>query len=41
MTELRIPSLADEVVRLRSWRESDVPAQLKAFSDPWFRRFSD
>jgi RimJ/RimL family protein N-acetyltransferase len=33
--------LADEVVRLRRWRESDVPAQLLAFSDPLFDRFSD
>jgi RimJ/RimL family protein N-acetyltransferase len=41
MTELRVPSWADEVVLLRSWRESDVPAQLQAFNDPWFRRFSD
>jgi len=41
MTELRVPSLVDEVVLLRPWRESDVPAQLQAFNDPWFRRFSD
>ena len=33
--------MADEVVRLRRWRETDVPAQLKAFSDPVFERFSD
>ena len=41
MTQIRAPSLADEVVLLRSWRQTDVPAQLEAFSDPWFRRFSD
>jgi RimJ/RimL family protein N-acetyltransferase len=38
---LRFPSLADEVVRLRPWRETDVPALLEAFRDPWFQRFSD
>jgi RimJ/RimL family protein N-acetyltransferase len=41
MRELRVPSLANEVVLLRSWRGSDVAAQLQAFDDPWFRRFSD
>jgi RimJ/RimL family protein N-acetyltransferase len=41
MTELRVPRLADELVLLRSWRESDVPAQVQAFNDAWFRRFSD
>jgi RimJ/RimL family protein N-acetyltransferase len=41
MPELRVPSLADDVVVLRPWRETDVPAQLEAFSDPFFRRFSD
>lgn len=41
MAELRVPSLADEVVLLRVWRETDVPAQLNAFSDPLFQRFSD
>src|SRR3954470_7515920 len=41
MAELRIPSLADEVVRLRRWRETDIPAQLEAFGDPLFERFSD
>jgi RimJ/RimL family protein N-acetyltransferase len=35
------PPLADDVVLLRPWRESDVPAQLTAFSDPVFRHFSD
>ena len=41
MAELRIPSLADEVVLLRRWRETDVAAQLEAFRDPLFERFSD
>jgi RimJ/RimL family protein N-acetyltransferase len=41
MAELRVPALADDVVRLRPWREIDVPAQLEAFSDPEFERFSD
>jgi RimJ/RimL family protein N-acetyltransferase len=41
MAELRVPALADDVVRLRRWREPDVPAQLEAFSDPLFQRFSD
>ena len=41
MAGLRVPSLADEVVALRWWRETDVPAQLQAFDDPWFQRFSD
>ena len=43
MTELRFPAvgLADAVVRLRPWRETDVRSQLEAFSDPWFQRFSD
>jgi RimJ/RimL family protein N-acetyltransferase len=43
MVELRFPSppLADEVVAVRPWRESDVPAQLRAFRDPVFRQFSD
>src|SRR3954452_5680393 len=41
MAELPIPALADEVVRLRRWRATDIPAQLEAFSDPLFERFSD
>jgi hypothetical protein len=41
MPELRVPALADDVVVLRPWREADVPAQLEAFSDPFFDRFSD
>ena len=35
------PPLVDDVVALRPWRESDVPAQLRAFGDPLFLRFSD
>ena len=43
MGELAFPSppLGDAVVALRPWRETDVPALLDAFSDPWFQRFSD
>jgi ribosomal-protein-alanine N-acetyltransferase len=41
MTALCVPSLADDVVRLRAWRETDVAAQLAAFGDPWFLRFND
>ena len=43
MAELPLPSppLADDVVLLRSWRETDLPAQLAAFSDPFFQRYSD
>ena len=41
MPELPVPALADDVVLLRPWREADVPAQLAAFSDPFFLRFSD
>jgi RimJ/RimL family protein N-acetyltransferase len=41
MAELPVPSLADDVVLLRRWRDMDVPAQLEAFSDPLFARFSD
>jgi RimJ/RimL family protein N-acetyltransferase len=41
VTELLVPSLADEVVLLRPWRETDVPAQLEAFNDPFLQRFSD
>jgi RimJ/RimL family protein N-acetyltransferase len=41
MPELRVPALADDVVLLRRWRETDVPAQLEAFGDPLFARFSD
>jgi len=41
MSELRIPSLADHVVGLRPWSETDLPAQLEAFNDPLFQRFSD
>jgi [ribosomal protein S5]-alanine N-acetyltransferase len=41
MAELPVPSLANEIVVLRRWREADIPAQLEAFSDPLFLRFSD
>src|SRR4051794_35891015 len=41
MVSLPIPSLGDEVVVLRAWDERDVPAQLEAFRDPVFKRFSD
>jgi RimJ/RimL family protein N-acetyltransferase len=37
---LRVPDLRDDVVALRPWRESDVPANLDAFSDPTVQRFS-
>jgi RimJ/RimL family protein N-acetyltransferase len=42
MAELPFPTppLADEVVLLRPWRESDVPTKLIAFSDPVVQRFS-
>lgn len=35
------PSLADEAVVLRPWRETDVPQQLAAFADPHFLAHSD
>jgi RimJ/RimL family protein N-acetyltransferase len=38
---LHVPLLTDGVVRLRPWRDSDVPAMLQAFGDPWFQQFSD
>jgi RimJ/RimL family protein N-acetyltransferase len=43
MPELQFPSppLADDVVMLRRWREADIAAQLQAFGDPLFERFSD
>jgi RimJ/RimL family protein N-acetyltransferase len=43
MPELPLPTppLGDDVVALRSWRETDIAPQLKAFSDPLFERFSD
>jgi RimJ/RimL family protein N-acetyltransferase len=42
VAELRFPDppLAGDVVRLRPWRERDVPAMVKAFDDPVMRRFS-
>ena len=35
------PPLSDDVVALRPWRESDIPAQLEAFGDPVFAQFND
>lgn len=42
MAELVLPTppLADEVVLLRPWRETDVPAKLMAFGDVVVQRFS-
>jgi RimJ/RimL family protein N-acetyltransferase len=43
MAELLLPltpRLADEVVSVRPWRESDVPAKLMGFADPTVQRFS-
>jgi RimJ/RimL family protein N-acetyltransferase len=34
------PSLRDEIVALRLWRDEDVPAKFRAFSDPETLRFS-
>jgi RimJ/RimL family protein N-acetyltransferase len=35
-----VPPLAGEVVLLRPWRETDLPAVVLAFSDPVMQRFS-
>ena len=35
------PPLGDDAVALRPWREADIAAQLRAFADPVFDRFSD
>ncbi len=35
-----VPPLADDVVRLRPWREADVPGMVLAFGDPVMQRFS-
>ena len=35
-----VPPLDDEVVSLRPWRGTDVPAKLMAFGDPVVQRFS-
>lgn len=35
------PPLGDDVVLLRPWLETDIAAQLTAFRDPFFQRFSD
>jgi RimJ/RimL family protein N-acetyltransferase len=37
---LPTPPMADEVVSVRPWRVSDVPAKLMAFADPTVQRFS-
>ena len=34
------PVLLDDVVALRLWRDADVPAKFRAFSDPETQRFS-
>ncbi len=34
------PPLRDAVVALRPWRDADVPAKFRAFSDPETQRFS-
>jgi RimJ/RimL family protein N-acetyltransferase len=34
------PQLRDDVVALRPWRDADVPAKLREFSDPVVQRFS-
>ena len=43
ITEISFPSppLGDDVVSLRAFRPTDVPALLDAFSDPVFSSFSD
>ena len=43
MAALPLPSppLGDDVVLLRPWRKTDVPAQLGAFGDAVFQQFSD
>lgn len=35
-----VPPLADEVVSLRPWRETDLPDKVRAFSDAVMQRFS-
>jgi RimJ/RimL family protein N-acetyltransferase len=42
MTELwfPVPALTGDVVWLRPWTEADVPAIVRAFTDPVMRRFS-
>ena len=35
------PPLADDLIRLRPWRDDDQPAVVTAFADPTFQRFSD
>jgi hypothetical protein len=38
---LPTPPLADDAIVLRPWRETDIAAQLRTFSDPVFQAFSD
>jgi hypothetical protein len=38
---LPTPPLADDAIALRPWRETDIPAQLRIFSDPVFQASSD
>src|SRR4051794_10531249 len=40
-TAFPAPPLGDSMVALRPWCEADIPAQLEAFGDPLFERFSD
>lgn len=41
VSEIPFPSLADEEILLRPWREADIVHQLAAFSDPVFLQHSD
>lgn len=41
VTSLSYPALSDGVIALRAWTLDDVDAQLAAFADPVFVRFSD
>jgi RimJ/RimL family protein N-acetyltransferase len=38
---LPTPPLADDAIALRPWRETDIPVQLRIFSDPVFQASSD
>lgn len=41
MPSLSYPALADDLIVLRPWEIDDIDAQLAAFADPVFARFSD
>lgn len=41
MPTLEFPELADDVVRLRAWRDADADDQLAGLTDPLFVRHSD